>query len=461
MTSPSRRKRPTTQPSSPRTNDIVLHIKPRPPVAECAPTRGKRRAPNTSSICNLQSRVRVAACVFAMTVLAANLFAETGGSTLEWRRGKSATTKKHVATSSAPVARTSVEATRSSNSIRSTGKQPVATTRVTQLNPLRGQQRRFDAAIRPAALEDDGGPHFKSNSGSGTQYRSMIVERDEEDNGLRAAQLSSPSSPAGSAGDTDTFGVPAATDDGAATDADLRNPIMDTTSELPPLEDPSAQDIEQQTDQDQLQPPFEDQQRQPGTQLQQQPSTEFQPRVPVREPVSQLPPTPPLNEDTVEAERQKSEQACADGFADLREKTIDKLNLTISVTGEEGSDYPFECTIDEGAWHGGRCWEQTCYTWKASALCHKPLYFEDEQLERYGHSWSPCFQPFISGAHFFCTLPVLPYCMGVEPPCECIYALGHYRPGNCAPYMCNPIPISPRGALFQAGAVVGTAAALP
>jgi hypothetical protein len=51
--------------------------------------------------------------------------------------------------------------------------------------------------------------------------------------------------------------------------------------------------------------------------------------------------------------------------------------------------------------------------------------------------------------------------MGVEPPCECIYALGHYRPGNCAPYMCNPVPLSFRGALFEAGVVTGTAAALP
>jgi hypothetical protein len=51
--------------------------------------------------------------------------------------------------------------------------------------------------------------------------------------------------------------------------------------------------------------------------------------------------------------------------------------------------------------------------------------------------------------------------MGVEPPTECVYALGHYRPGSCAPYMCDPIPISYRGALFQAGAVVGAAAVLP
>jgi hypothetical protein len=132
----------------------------------------------------------------------------------------------------------------------------------------------------------------------------------------------------------------------------------------------------------------------------------------------------------------------------------------ITVTGEEGADFPYECTLGE-SWHEGRCWEQNTYMWKASALCHKPLYFEEEQLERYGHSFAPCFQPFVSGAHFFTRPFVLPYCMGVEPPCECIYALGHYRPGNCAPYMCNPIPLSPRGALFQAGAVVGTAAALP
>ena len=38
-----------------------------------------------------------------------------------------------------------------------------------------------------------------------------------------------------------------------------------------------------------------------------------------------------------------------------------------------------------------------------------PLYFEDPQLERYGHSFPPCCQPLISGAHFFTRLPILPY----------------------------------------------------
>jgi hypothetical protein len=170
---------------------------------------------------------------------------------------------------------------------------------------------------------------------------------------------------------------------------------------------------------------------------------------------------PAIPTATIEAEKAKAKESCGKSFENLRAYTVDKVNLNIAVKGTEGQDFPFECTIDDGATFPGRCWEQTTYMWKASALCHKPLYFEDEQLERYGHSFSPCFQPFISGAHFFCTLPVLPYCMGVEPPCECIYALGYYRPGSCAPYMCNPIPLSPRGAFIEAGAVTGVSAILP
>jgi hypothetical protein len=101
------------------------------------------------------------------------------------------------------------------------------------------------------------------------------------------------------------------------------------------------------------------------------------------------------------------------------------------------------------------------FTWKASSLCYKPLYFEDVQLERYGHYCHPLLQPALSRVRFFLTIPCLPYLMGVDPPNQCIYDLGYYRPGNCAPSMLEPIPISLRGALIEAGAVVGAAAAIP
>ncbi len=99
--------------------------------------------------------------------------------------------------------------------------------------------------------------------------------------------------------------------------------------------------------------------------------------------------------------------------------------------------------------------------WAASGLCHKPLYFEQVQLERYGHEIGPVLQPILGTAHFFGNIPLLPYKMGIHPPFECQYPLGYYRPGNCAPYMLQPIPWSLRGAAAQAAAVTGAAALIP
>jgi hypothetical protein len=109
----------------------------------------------------------------------------------------------------------------------------------------------------------------------------------------------------------------------------------------------------------------------------------------------------------------------------------------------------------------GRHWAPIDYTWTASALCHKPLYFEQVQLERYGHSLGPYLQPLASGAHFFLSVPTLPYKMGVNPPNECVYALGYYRPGSCAPYLVPPLPISLRGAIYQGGIATGLAFLIP
>lgn len=121
---------------------------------------------------------------------------------------------------------------------------------------------------------------------------------------------------------------------------------------------------------------------------------------------------------------------------------------------------PVEChLIDEP--YRDRNWIASTYTWKASGACHKPLYFEEVHLERYGHSAGPILQPLVSSAHFFGTLPILPYKMGVHPPTECMYTLGYYRPGNCAPYMLDPLPLSARGALFEAGAWVGGVVVIP
>jgi hypothetical protein len=121
---------------------------------------------------------------------------------------------------------------------------------------------------------------------------------------------------------------------------------------------------------------------------------------------------------------------------------------------------PVECAIARSKL-APRNWLASSYQFHASALCHKPLYFEDVQLERYGHTAGPFRQPWISGAHFFLNIAALPYNMGINPPHECQYSLGYYRPGSCAPWMIQPIPLSLRGAAAQTGAVLGGVYLIP
>lgn len=122
-------------------------------------------------------------------------------------------------------------------------------------------------------------------------------------------------------------------------------------------------------------------------------------------------------------------------------------------------------------------WQQV--EWEAAATRHLPLYFEEPMLERLGytHGWgradcdycatdcdrkkAEAFQPFVSAAAFFGRVPILPYQMGVDLPWEPIYTLGEPLPGSPAPYEKQRLPLSLRGAVFQAGAVTGAAFIIP
>ena len=141
-------------------------------------------------------------------------------------------------------------------------------------------------------------------------------------------------------------------------------------------------------------------------------------------------------------------------------KTLPKIKeLSYKVVPQPGL-FPESCPLPDEYYNRTAPTPITFY-WKASNLCHKPVYFEDVQLERYGNTVCPLLEPVISRVRFWLLIPVLPYAMGVTPPNECVYELGYYRPGSCAPHMLNPIPISLRAGLIQAGAVVGAAYLIP
>lgn len=123
------------------------------------------------------------------------------------------------------------------------------------------------------------------------------------------------------------------------------------------------------------------------------------------------------------------------------------------------SDYwrlPELCSVgNQGS--ATRNWVPQTFTWHASSLCHKPLFFENIQLERYGHTHGPFSQPVHSVAHFFVSLVSVPYQSAMTPANECQYALGFYRPGNCAPWLKDPIPFSLDGTRRQALITTGAA----
>jgi hypothetical protein len=109
--------------------------------------------------------------------------------------------------------------------------------------------------------------------------------------------------------------------------------------------------------------------------------------------------------------------------------------------------------------------QYTVVCWRASNIRHFPLYFEDAMLERHGHT--RCFlgyevaQSFVSGAKFFGTIPLLPYLGTLRPKHDCVYALGHYRPGSCAPCLRDNIPYDAKAAIVESASAAAFFWAVP
>ena len=101
------------------------------------------------------------------------------------------------------------------------------------------------------------------------------------------------------------------------------------------------------------------------------------------------------------------------------------------------------------------------YNWEASNLHYLPLYFQDPQLERYGHTY-PCYlQPAASIARFGVQLIGMPYQMAIKPPWCPEYPLGWYRPGDVAPKLCYQIPWNTKAAAVEAGVITGAFFIIP
>jgi len=95
------------------------------------------------------------------------------------------------------------------------------------------------------------------------------------------------------------------------------------------------------------------------------------------------------------------------------------------------------------------------YCWYPTNLRHKPLYFQDVSLERYGHKFPHGMQPFVSLAKFGVQGIGLPYQLALTPPWQDVYSLGYYRPGDNAPELIYQVPFNLSAAAAAGGIYTG------
>ncbi len=120
----------------------------------------------------------------------------------------------------------------------------------------------------------------------------------------------------------------------------------------------------------------------------------------------------------------------------------------------------FDIGITTSTWTD-RSFPEIALAWEATNFYHNPLYFSDPALERYGHSYHPIVQPFASIARLGVQFAFLPYQMTIDPPCKEEYALGWYRPGECAPMLHYPVPLNAEAAVVEAAAITGLIFIIP
>ncbi len=174
-------------------------------------------------------------------------------------------------------------------------------------------------------------------------------------------------------------------------------------------------------------------------------------------PVS-TPPEPELLVETLPVERPHRD-AC------FLAQPLSTVGVNIALPeGNIPNDVAVQCAATTPAMFDARLaegWAITEQHWSATGLRHRPLYFEEINAERYGYTPSYALQPLISAVRFSASTLALPYKMVVDPPRSCVYTLGQYRPGSCAPRRWHRLPLKVGAGVFEAVVVVGLVALVP
>ncbi|MEM7477546.1 MAG: hypothetical protein AAF483_21375 [Planctomycetota bacterium] len=158
-----------------------------------------------------------------------------------------------------------------------------------------------------------------------------------------------------------------------------------------------------------------------------------------------------------EAETETAEDADKGDLAPIQTRALTTEVRAVSIaigaigTGILPDDSPADQMISQSLLPDGAARGATHkhVFWRPSLVFHHPLYFEQAMLERHGHDRFGYLQPIASGVKFYSTIALYPYLRTLYPPCETRYALGHYRPGTCAPLLKDHVPYDKRAAAVE------------
>ncbi|MBA4019280.1 MAG: hypothetical protein C0483_19110 [Pirellula sp.] len=113
-------------------------------------------------------------------------------------------------------------------------------------------------------------------------------------------------------------------------------------------------------------------------------------------------------------------------------KPLRDISVNIRLSGEVPANVAAPASAPPetvGGREVQRGYADSMYFWQASNMVHRPLYFEQRYVERYGANFG-LMQPIASGVQFAADTALLPAKMLVHPPRECVYSLGYGRPGS-------------------------------
>lgn len=170
---------------------------------------------------------------------------------------------------------------------------------------------------------------------------------------------------------------------------------------------------------------------------------------------------------TNELELTEEQRATAEEIAAI-EDGLKPIGQVFALTKPEAGELPKNYAAMRFAQEGqvahrmgfSRAKAESEMMWEAPAVAHRPLYFEDINLERHGYK-IPLVQPAMSAAHFFGRVPLLPYLAASEGHRKPQYTLGHYRPGDYAPYSLYVPRLKLDGSLAEAAFITGVLFAFP